>query len=267
MNRYLVNNLARHGNGERFDRCLPGRDLFMPPIHQNEAYRVWNSPDDLPFSFLTSGTSEEETDPLPMKDWDDFLKRLGDVKDTVAACCHPGDFIGRRRSRPNTVGSSWTVQVLDQDFCAGETPCFKIFPSGSQACMVLEGAEIMESVEVLAAGDGEQDSAVFNVHMMHDDRVETMGREEALEFLIGVLQRMNGAKVGKKGLPTKDCCVERKRTQANSFLDENENSGSAAAFHRRNRKVRLPRFRRLFRKEKKKCQVRVDERGSIKFPC
>jgi hypothetical protein len=252
MNRYLVNTPARYGNGEIFESRLQMHDLFMPPIHRNEDCCFPHSRGEFLFPFVDS--REEDMDHPSMKDGGDFLKLLSGVKDTVAACFRPagGSLIYRHRSlRRSMIDSSWTIQVLDQKHCPGDTLRFKLFPNGShQACMVLQGAEIMDSVEVLAAGDDTQKGISFDVHMMHDDHVETMNGDEVLEFLLRVLQCMDGGEVGKKGVPTKDCHLNRKRKQAcNSFPDESNGAVSIAAYHRRNR-IRFPRFRRIFRKEK-----------------
>jgi hypothetical protein len=245
MNRSTVNTPIRYGNGEVFERRLQRHDLFMPPIHRNENCCFSHSRDEVLFPFVTS--REEDMDPLAMTEGDDFLKLLGDVKDSVAACFRPaGSLICcRHRSlRRAVIDSSWTIQVLDQKHCAGDIVRFKLFPNGSQACMLLQGAEIMESVEVLAADDGTQKGIFFDVHMMHDDHVETMNGDDILEFLLRLLQCMEGGKVVKKGVPTKNCHFEQKRKQAYS-----NDTVSTAAYNCRNR-IRFPRLRRIFRKGK-----------------
>jgi hypothetical protein len=249
MNRNSVNTPACFGNGEVLESRLQMHDLFMPPIHRNEDSCFSHSRDKVLFPFVAS--REEDMDPRSMKDGDNFLTLLGDVKDTVAACFRPaGSLICRHQSlRRTVIDSSWTIQVLGQKHCTSDAPRFKLFPSGSQACMLLQGAEIMESVEVLAVGDGTEKGIFFDVHMMHDDHVETMNGDDILEFLLSLLQRMDGGEVAKKGVPTKDCHFEQKRKQTFSFLDEINDAVSTTAYNCHNR-IRFPRLRRIFRKEK-----------------
>jgi hypothetical protein len=239
MNRYQVNTPARYSH-----------DIFIPPIQWNEDCCFSPRPRDK-FLFPCVDSREEEMNPLSMNDGVDFLKLLGGVKDTAAACFRPaGSLICRHRSLRRSISdTSWTIHVLNQRRCPGDTARFKLFPSGSQACMVLQGTEIMESVEVLAAGDGTQKDIVFHVHMMHADHIETMNGDEVLEFLLMVLQCTDGGEVhvGNKGVPTRACLSKQKQKQTYSFIDESNDAISTAANHRCNR-IRFPRVRRIFRK-------------------
>jgi hypothetical protein len=248
MNRYQVNTPALYGYGEIYESRLQTHDLFIPPIQRNEDCCI-SRPSDM-FFFPSLDSLEEEKDPLSTKEGVDFLKLLGGVKDTAAACFRPaGSLISRQRSLRRSINdTSWTIQVLNERRCPGDTVRFKIFPSGSQACMVLEGTEIMESVEVLAAGDGTQKDIFFHVHMMHADHVETINGDKVLEFLRRVLQCMDGGEEGKKGvLPTRACHLKQKPKQAYSFLDEKNEAVSTAAYFRCNR-IMFPRIPRIFRK-------------------
>lgn len=240
MNRYYLGNTpVRYGHGES---RLQTHDLFMPPIHRrNEDCCFSHSRDNFLFPFDTSREGEE-LNPSSMKDGVDFLKLLGGVKDTA------GSLICRHRSlRRSITDTSWTIRVLNQNHSPGDTLRFELFPNGSQACMVLQGVEIMESVAVLVAGDGTQKGIFFQVHMMHADHVETMNGDEVLDFLQRLLQCMDCGKASEKGVPTKDCHLKQK--QAYSFIDERNDAVSAAACHRCNQN-RFPRVRRMFRKTK-----------------
>jgi hypothetical protein len=245
MNRYQVNTPTRYGHGDLFESRLQTHDLFIPPIQRNEDC-CFSRPRDK-FLFPCVDSREDETNPLSTKDGVDFLKLLGGVKDTAAACFRPaGSLFSRHRSLRRSINdTSWTIQVLNQRRCPGDVIRFKLFPSGSQACMFLEGTEIMESVEALAAGDGTQKDIFFHVHMMLADHVETINGDEVLEFLLRVLQCMDGADVCKNGLPTRPRHLKPK--QAHSFLDERNEAVSTAAYHRCNR-IRFPRVHRMFRK-------------------
>jgi cold shock CspA family protein len=44
---------------------------------------------------------------------------------------------------------------------------------------------------IISAGDGTQ-KVFFHVHMMHEDHVQTINGDEVLEFLLRVLQCMDG---------------------------------------------------------------------------
>ena len=257
MNRYQVNTPTRYSHGE--SRLQTHNQLFIPPIQRNEDCS-FSRPRDK-FLFQCDDSREEEMNPLSMNDGVDFLKLLGVVKDTAAACFRPaGSSISRHRSLRRSINTSWTIQVLNQRRSPDDTIRFKLFPSGSQACMVLQGAEIMESVEVLAAGDGTQKDIFFHVHMMHADHVETINGDEVLEFLLRVLQCMDGREVDKKGVPTRACHLKPKLAVptrachlkpklASSFPAESSVAVSTAACHRCNR-IRFPRVHRIFRKRK-----------------
>jgi hypothetical protein len=238
MNRYQINTPAYYGNG------LQTHDLFIPPIRRNDDCCFSHSRDESLFPCVDS--REEERNPLSMNDGVDFLKLLGGVKDTAAACFRPaGSLTYRHRSlRRSMTEDSWTIQVLNQKRCTGDTLRFKLFPDGSQACMVLQGEEIIESVKVLTAGNGKQKGILFHVQMMHADHIETMTRDEVLEFLLRVLQCIDGGEMGKKGVPIKACHLRQK--QASSFLDK---SNDAVSNHRCHR-IRFPRVHRLFHKRK-----------------
>jgi hypothetical protein len=233
MNPYQINTPTRYDNG------LQTHDLSMPTIRRNEDCCFSHSRDESLFPCVDS--REEETNPLSMNDGVDLLKLLGGVKDTAAACFRPaGSLTCRHRSlRRSRTDNSWTIQVLNQKRCPGDTLRFNLSPNGSHTCMVLQGAEIIESVEVLAAGDDTQKGILFHVHMMHADRIETMNGDEVLEFLLRVLQCMDGGEVGRKSVPIKVCHLRQK--QASSFLDKSN--------HPCNR-IRFPRVHRLFHKRK-----------------
>jgi hypothetical protein len=241
MNRYYINNPTNYGNG------LQTHDLFIPPIRRNENCCFSHSRDESLFPCVDS--REEERNPLSMNDGVDLLKLLGGVKDTAAACFRPaGSLACRDRSlRRIITEDSWTIQVLNQKRCTGDSLRFKLFPDGSQACMVLQGEEIIKSVEVLAADDGTQKGILFHVHMMHADHIETMKRDEVLEFLLRVLQCMDGGEVGKRDVPIKAYHLRQK--QASSLLDKSDDSVSTIAYQSCKR-IRFPRVHRLFHQRK-----------------
>ena len=241
MNNHLANIRVQCGNHEAFRSLSPWQELYMPSMIQEDDDEGWCCMDEALFPLASYPKMDESL--VSSKDLDDCLKLLGDAKDSFTACIQAGICFApyRRNMGPSVPESSWIIQILDRDYTAGDILCFKLYPAGSQACMLLEGAEVLESVETLSSMDGsahDGEQLFFNVHMTHDDLTERMDQCEAMDFLRRVLQCMREEMHDRAVAETSG----RQTQQSDrSLVDEN--------VPRPNR-VRMPRFRRLFRKAK-----------------
>ena len=112
---------------------------------------------------IVYASSEDDMDTVSTLSSDDFWR--SDTSNT-----HKN--VGRK--------NAWTIRVQDEYYEEGDTLYFQLIPSDRSSSMILEGEEILESIQTLVANDSDVD---FVVHTEFDDATAVMTSSEALKFL------------------------------------------------------------------------------------